>query len=219
MSMVQVLPIACDGKLVGSASVVALKDQAVYLATASHILGSAQNIQLAIPPHGGNCTLQQKYPSSEIAALEAEISAVDPFVDLAILRVKVEGISGFQTPRFVNRPNQLPVGSEVVVLGYPFAPLNSVLETWVPGFVSALAKRTIAEDAVEVDELVLTNVAHPGSSGSAVVGKADGVLYGILRGSLAPPEVMKIGEVPLATDTSVTFATSSHYLELAPIGE
>lgn len=210
--MAQVLPIACDGRLVGSATVISTENQEVYLATAAHILGSAQIIQIALPPHGGNCALQQKYPmTSEIAAIEAEIATVDPFLDIAVIRSKGAQISGVQLPRFANRANQLPVGSEVVVLGYPFAPLNSVLETWVPGYVSALAKRVIAED-VEVDELVLSNVAHPGSSGSAIVGKVDGVLYGILRGSLAPPEVMKIGQIPIATDTSVTFATSSHYL-------
>ena len=212
MHMVQVLPIACDGRLVGSATIMSIKNQEVYLATAAHILGSAQTIQIALPPHGGDCTLQQKYPMpSETAALEAEIATIDPFLDMAIIRSKGAQVSGVQTPPLANRANQLPVGSEVVVLGYPFAPLNSVLETWVPGHVSALARRVIAED-IEVDELVLSNVAHPGSSGSAVVGKVDGVLYGILRGSLAPPEVMKIGQVPIATDTTVTFATSSHYL-------
>ena len=66
---------------------------------------------------------------------------------------------------------------------------------------------------ISVNELVLAHTSHPGSSGSAVVGKSDGVLYGIVRGTLAPPEVMKIGDIPIATDTSVTFASSAHYLQ------
>lgn len=210
VSMVQVLPVACDGTLTGSAIVVGWEDQTLYLATALHILGSAQEIQVALPPHGGDCSQQQRYPITGTQALYAEVGAVDPIADLAILKTSGE-LDGVQIPKLVGQPNQLPVGSEVVVLGYPFAPLGSFLETWVPGVVTAVTRRVVTE-GVEIDELVLSNIAHPGSSGSAVLGRQDSLLYGVLRGSLSPPEVIKIGNVPIATDTSVTFATSAHFL-------
>lgn len=209
--MTMVLPVATEQKLVGSATLVAQRDDQLLFATALHLLGDAHKVQLVVPEHGGDCSRVQSYPLVSAPTSDAEVLASDPFGDLAIL--KIDGASGsFTIPDRIQEHTQVSVGSEVVVLGYPFAPLGSVLETWTPGYVTALGKRRVGPDFF-VPELVLSNVAHPGSSGSAVVGKADGYLYGILRGSLAPPEVMKIGNIPIATDTSVTFATSGHLVD------
>lgn len=209
--MAQVLPIAVAGQLVGSAVIVAVKDKRIFLATALHILGEGQSIQVALTPTGGDCSAIQHYPIQQIHVQVANIVTIDPFADLALIEIRPEGASNLRLPKIVNLPGHAPVGTDIVVLGYPFAPIGSVLETWTPGTITAVARRTIAQ-SIGVDELVLSNIAHPGSSGSAVIGKNDGILYGILRGSLAPPEVMKIGNIPVATDTSVTFATSAHLL-------
>ena len=212
-----VLPVAVNDRLVGSAVVVGLIDKHVLLATSLHLFGTGTKIQIAIPPHGGSLSQVQPYPLEHTPALEATVAAADPFADLAILSAEAPDATIPRLPVVATAPGLAPVGSEVVVLGYPFAPLGSLLETWVPCFVTALASRRIAP-GVEVDELVLSAQAHPGVSGSAVVGKNDGTLYGVIRGALAPPEVLRIGEIPIATDTSVTFATSAHMLhDLLPI--
>jgi len=208
--MSYVLPIATRDKLVGSAVVVGKHKENILLATALHLFGESDVIQVAIPPHGGNCMQQQAYPLLQTPALKAEILSTNPFADLAILSIKPD-YGSIPLPKIVHQPNLLDVGEEIIVLGYPFAPLGSMLETWTPGHVSALAKRIISI-GFGIDELVLSNVSHPGSSGSAVVGKKDGILYGILRGTLSPPEVMRIGNIPIATDTSVTLVSSAHYL-------
>jgi len=209
--MTIVLPLATNERLVGSAILVGVEANRPLFATALHLLGDSKDIRVAIPPHGGNLGQPQPYPLPQVSATAATVVAADPFSDIAILH-GTETVGGNPTiPKFAASPRSLGVGSEIVVLGYPFAPIGSFLETWTPGWVTALAIRRLAP-GVEVDELVLSNVSHPGSSGSAVVGKADGVLYGILRGALAPPEVLKIGDIPIATDTSVTFASSAHVL-------
>jgi len=209
--MTIVLPLATNERLVGSAILVRVDAGKPLFVTALHLLGESSDIRVAIPPHSGNVSRPQAYPVEQTPATLVRVAAADPFADLAIL-AGTETISGtFALPKIVAAANSISVGTEIVVLGYPFAPLGSFLETWTPGYVTALAERHLAP-GIAVNEIVLSNISHPGSSGSAVVGKSDGVLYGVIRGALAPPEVVKIGDIPIATDTSVTFASSAHVL-------
>jgi len=209
--MTIVLPLAANERLVGSAVLIATEGDKPIFATALHLLGESKDLRIAVPPHAGNLSLPQPYPVQQTPAVPMVVVATDPFADLALM-AGTESVSGsFAIPRIATTPRAISVGTEIVVLGYPFAPLGSFLETWTPGYITAHAQRQLAP-GISVDEFVLSNVSHPGSSGSAVVGKSDGVLYGILRGALAPPEVLKIGDIPIATDTSVTFASSAHLL-------
>lgn len=208
--MTIVFPVAVEDRLVGSAVIVSQIKNQIIFATALHLFGAGARIKIALPPHQGNCNLVQTYPLAQTRALEASIITVDPFADLAILTAESPGTQ-IAPPAIAVVPGLTPVGADVIMLGYPFAPLGSFLETWTPCTVTALARRRIAE-RVEVDEMVLSAQTHVGSSGSAVVGKNDGILYGIVRGALAPPETLRVGKIPIGTDSSVTFATSAHIL-------
>lgn len=207
-----VFPATADQRPVGSAVLVGGHKQRLLFASALHLFGTGRALGLALPPHEGNVARPQVYPVLQAPIMAASILAADPFADLAILVSDPQpNITIAQQPIIASIPGGLAPGAEVVVLGYPFAPIGSLLETWMPSFVTALARRQLAP-GVHTDELVLGLQSHPGMSGAAVVGKQDGVLYGILRGTLSPPEVMRIGDIPVATDTSVTFATSAHLL-------
>lgn len=203
------LPVAIGNQLVGSSVFVHQLGTKLFFVSCLHLFGGTGPIQVVTPAHGGNCNLQQVYPATSAPAAQAIVVAADPLADLVILMADLPNSQAPLPPPIAHSAGLVGVGTEVVVLGYPFAPLGSILETWTPCFVSALARRRISGE-VQVEEIVLTAQAHPGSSGSAVVGKHDGVLYGIVRGSLAPPEVIRIGDIPIATDTSVTFGTSAH---------
>lgn len=206
-----VLPVATNNSLVGSAVAVAIHDRHVLLATTLHLFGESETIQIAVPPHTGDCSVRQDYPLPSVATVEASILASNPFADVAIVGMPQDNEPKLPLPRIPTSENAATVGAKVAVLGYPFAPLGSALETWTPGHVTALARRKVGP-GLKIDELVISNMAHPGSSGSAVIGTDNGVLYGVVRGSLSPPEVIKIGNISAATDTTVTFATSAHLL-------
>jgi len=90
-------------------------------------------------------------------------------------------------PRIATASGQIAVGTDIIVLGYPFAPVGSFLETWSPGCVVALARRNVLE-GVTVDEAVLSIQDQPGLAGSAVTGRQDGVVHGI---SAAPSRRLK----------------------------
>lgn len=214
LSMAFVLPIASENALLGSGVVVDVQPGFVLVATALHLFGECKSIRIGLPPHGGDCTAVQSYPVPQFPAFEAHLIASNPLADIGILGCKVSG--GGLIPPLADRKRLPKVGARIVALGYPFAPIGSCLETWVPGVVTARTRRLVTAN-VGIDEFVISNQSHPGSSGSAVVGQDDGILYGILRGSLSPPDLLRIGNIPVATDTSVTFVVSAHYIaELLP---
>ena len=209
--MALVFPVAAQERLVGSAVLVGQHGGHLLFCTALHIIGEFDDIRIAVPPHQGNCALPQTYPVFQTPALAAHVVASNPFADVAIVAAEAQTGPNTPLPRIASAPGQIAVGSEIVVLGYPFAPVGSFLQTWSPGSVVALARRQVLE-GITVDELVLSVRDQPGLSGSAVIGRQDGMVHGILRGAFSPPEVMRVGHVPIATDTSVTIATSAYYL-------
>jgi hypothetical protein len=209
--MALVFPVAAQERLVGSAVLVAQQGNHLLFCTALHIIGEFDDIRIAVPPHQGNCALPQTYPVFQTPALAARVVSSNPFADLVILAAEAQTGPNTPLPRIASAAGQIAVGSEVVVLGYPYATVGSFLETWSPGAVVALARREVLE-GISVDELVLSIRDLPGLSGAAVIGRHDGIVHGILRGAFSPPEVMRVGHVPVAADTSITIATSAYYL-------
>ena len=209
--MALVFPVAARERLVGSAVLLGQHGDHLLFGTALHIIGEFDDIRIAVPPHQGNCALPQTYPVFQTPALAAQVVASNPFADIVILAAEAQTGPNTPLPRIATAAGQIAVGSDIVVLGYPFAPVGSFLETWTPGSVVALARRQVLE-GVTVDELVLSIQDQPGLTGSAVIGRQDGIVHGILRGAFSPPEVMRVGHIPIATDISVTIATSGYYL-------
>src|SRR5688572_22996961 len=209
--MALVFPVAAQERLVGSAVLVGQHGSHLLFCTALHIIGEFEDIRIAVPPHQGNCALPQAYPVFQTPALSAHVVASNPFADIVILAAEAQTTPNTPLPRIASAPGRIAVGSEIIVLGYPFAPVGSFLQTWSPGFVVALARRQVLE-GITVDELVLSIEDQPGLSGSAVIGRQDGIVHGILRGAFSPPEVLRVGHVPIASDISVTIASSGYYL-------
>jgi S1-C subfamily serine protease len=130
--MATVFPVMAAGRPVGSAIALEKRNRKVAFATALHLLGATSDIKVIIPPHGGNCLLPQRYPVEQVRYADATIGAVDPFSDLAILLLRSDDDNAIPALRIADRPFAIGVGQEVVVLGYPFAPIGSILETFNP---------------------------------------------------------------------------------------
>jgi hypothetical protein len=209
--MALVFPVAAREQLVGSAVLLAQHGNQLLFGTALHMIGEFDDVRIAVPPHQGNCALPQTYPVFQTPALAAQVVASNPFADLVILAAEAQTGPNTPLPRIATASGQIAVGSDIVVLGYPFAPVGSFLQTWSPGHVVALARRQVLE-GVTVDELVLSIQNQPGLAGAVVIGRQDGIVHGILRGAFSPPEVMRVGHIPIATELSVTIATSGYYL-------
>jgi hypothetical protein len=209
--MALVFPVAAKERLVGSAVLVAQQGGHLLFATALHIIDEYEEIRIAVPPHQGNCALPQSYPVFQTPALAARVVATNAFAGVVILAAEAQTGPNTPLPRIASAPGQIAVGSEIVVLGYPFAPVGSFLQTWTPGCVVALARHEVIE-GITVDEMILSIQNQPGLAGAAVIGRQDGIVHGILRGAFSPPEVMRVGHIPVAADIAVTVATSGYYL-------
>jgi S1-C subfamily serine protease len=149
----------------------------------------------------------QPYPLLQTQALTLDVILTEPLLDLAVLLTPVlDQPQASAIPRFITEPREIKVGDEVIIAGYPFAAIGSMLETAQISHVSAIGERRVIGGGSRL-ELILSAHTHPGSSGSPVVRRSDGIVCGVIRGCLAPPSTIAIGNLPIGTDTSVTYAT------------
>lgn len=205
--MVIALPIAVDNSLVGTCFVGGvLNGHCLFISTLHH-LGNGTTIQVVVPPHLGDVNVSQTYPLTRIPTIDLELIYSDPIYDIAILKAKNKNFHA-PLPNYLNKHSEIKTGDDVVIVGYPYAPLGSVLETAEKCSVSAIGNRVFM-DTIEVNEIVVSHQTYQGSSGSPIIRSSDGLLCGIVRGCLAPPEMLSIGNIPIGTDSNITYAVNA----------
>lgn len=197
-------------KLVGTGFIAGVRDNVFAVVTALHSVGNGQEFQIVLPPHFGDLSVPQQYPIQTAAALPAKFVLAEPLLDIAIFLV-TEGNLRAPIPRFITSQNELKLGEDVLIVGYPFAVIGSFLETAELCNISALGNRILPTGGSR-HEFIVSHQTYIGSSGSPVIRKSDGIVCGIVRGCLAPPGVISIGNLPLGTDSNVTYATSAHVI-------
>ncbi|NTV94982.1 MAG: Do family serine endopeptidase [Thiobacillus sp.] len=125
-----------------------------YILTNHHVVEAADEIQVALPD-GRN--------------LEATLVGSDPETDIAVLRVKHNGLH----PITFAKPDSTRVGDMVLAVGNPFG----VGQTVTMGIVSALGRSHLGINTFE--NYIQTDAAiNPGNSGGALVDSA-GNLVGL----------------------------------------
>ncbi|MBN2597236.1 MAG: trypsin-like peptidase domain-containing protein [Marinifilaceae bacterium] len=209
--MAIVLPLASNNKLLSSAVLIGHKNGFPIFVSTLHQIGNYKEFKISIPPHMGNVGTVQEYPLDGTQAIDVDLIKTDPIHDLAFFRGLTCDLSG-SFPKINTNFNEIGIGEELLVIGYPYSTLGSFLETVSIAHVSAKGRRLFMK-TMKIDELIISHQTLQGSSGSAVVKRSDGSLCGIIRGTLAPPNVISIGEIPLASDTNVTYVTFSSIID------
>lgn len=206
------LPMIVDGKLVGTCFVAGnYKGRLIFLSTLHH-LGRGLNFFVGVPPNNGDISVVQRYPISKIQTVMVDLIHSDPIKDVAVLIAQNTDITS-PIPRFLDVENGISVGEEVLLLGYPYVSLGSILETAEVCHISALGQRLFMEK-IPINEFIISHQTLVGSSGSPVIRRSDGVVCGMLRGCLAPPDVISIGNIPLGTDSNITYVINSIYFKI-----
>lgn len=211
MNMAISLPLVVDSQLISSSFIAGGDDKSVALVTTLHQIGNGRNIHIAIPEHGGDVSIPQTYPFVNIRAFKINLALAEPFLDLAIMLLpRFPGLIVPTFPNFINSADEIKVGEEVIVVGYPFAPMDSILETVQICYVSALGIRQMG--VATRREIILSAQTYSGSSGSPVLRRSDGKVCGVVRGCLALPSGLNVGNMPLGSDSNITYATSAHII-------
>src|SRR5690625_2143729 len=174
----------------GSGVVVDAK--AGYVLTNNHVIDKADEITV---------TLQSGQE------LTAELVGADPETDIAVLKVKADGVQLMALP--FGDSNALRVGDFVVAVGNPFG----LGQTVTYGIVSALGRSGLGvegyEDFIQTDASI-----NPGNSGGAL-GNLSGELIGINTAILAPSGG-NIG-IGFAIPTSMSRAVMQHLIEYGEV--
>lgn len=206
-----VLPLVCGQELSATCFVAGKKDGRTIFATTLHQIQMGSELSVGIPAHGGDISKQQFYPITTMPTQKVEVIYASPIHDLALLLSAFESVNSFR-PFSVFSDSK--IGDEVCIVGYPYAPIGSALETAEYTKISAIGSRQFMGKMC-VDELILHHMTHIGSSGSPVINCSNGKVCGMVRGCLAPPEIMKVGNIPLGADSSITYALSGEIINQA----
>jgi serine protease DegQ len=125
-----------------------------YILTNHHVIEAADEIQVALP---------------DGKKVEAKLVGSDPDTDIAVLKVKQDGLN----PITFAKPDTVRVGDVVLAVGDPF----SVGQTVTMGIISALGRNHLGINTFE--NFIQTDAAiNPGNSGGALV-DSSGNLVGL----------------------------------------
>ncbi len=148
---------------VGAGSGVIISEDG-YIVTNNHVVADADDLEVTL---------------SDNRTFKATVVGTDPSTDLALIRIKAEGL---RTIPFVNS-DDVKVGEWVLAVGNPMG-LNS---TVTAGIVSAKARNlNLLREQYAVESFIQTDAAiNPGNSGGALV-NLEGGLVGINTAIASP---------------------------------
>ncbi len=180
-----------------------------FFATASHVVGTdGQGLVLAFKKLSSMHDYQDTADNS-VQSFSAQIEAIDPFHDLAVLKADV-GIASNLT---IGGADMAPVGMGVSSFGFPHADHGRMVLTQQDTEIGA--RVLIESGGIKAKHLVLNTQARPGQSGSPIYRRADGILIGVLIGSYAPGGGggISLGGIDPHTLHQTTHAVSAEYLK------
>jgi S1-C subfamily serine protease len=179
------------------------------IATVYHVVGGDDSNLAIVLPRQVRMSEYQDTADAQVRTLPANLLAVDPVRDLAVLTVPRLGMTGGLE---LGSAGDVFVGDEVYVLGYPHATSGRFVLTLQRTEVGA--KILLDASGVRTKHLVLNTQTRPGQSGSPVINPKTRKVVAVLVGSYAPGGGggISLGGIDPATLHQTTHAISAEYL-------
>ena len=191
--------------LLGTAT---LLSHAGRFVTAAHVTNQDdQNLVVVLRPYNSIHDYQDT-SDSQVQTIPVTIDAIDPFLDLCILRADIDASSNIS----FGSTDSLRIGSSVDIFGYPHANDGRLVLTQQHSEIGA--RVLIKNGNVKSKHLVLNIQARPGQSGGPIFSSQSRSLVAILIGSYAPGGGggISLGGVDPHTLHQTTHAISAEYI-------
>lgn len=190
--------------LVGTATLVNRPGRFV---TAAHVTNQDdKNLVVILRPYSSIHDYQDT-SDTKVQSIPVRIAAIDPFVDLCILRAEIDAVSSIA----FGSTDTLRIGSPVDIFGYPHADHGRLVLTQQHTQIGA--RILIKNGDIKTKHVVLNTQARPGQSGGPIFSTQDKSLVALLIGSYAPGGggMVSLGGVDPHTLHQTTHAISAEY--------
>jgi S1-C subfamily serine protease len=203
LAVVRVSP---DGaQVLGTASVL----PGGFFVTTKHVTGADDSNLQVMLPRAEDLNAYQDTSDTNCKLAAVEIVAIDPFMDLCVLRLR-DGTTNFGLE--IMGTDSLKVGSPVLIYGFPHADHNRLVLTEQRANVGARILISTGERPFK--HIVLNVQTRPGQSGGPVLDEK-GRLVAVIIGSYAPGGGggINLGGIDPHTLHQTTHAISAEYLD------
>ncbi|UFK93464.1 S1 family peptidase [Providencia rettgeri] len=143
--------------------------------------------------------------------LNVEIVEDDPIKDLCVM--KIIGNISLLSPLNLTSADEINVGDEVGVIGYPHCNENRKVVTFQTAKIGA--KVLLSSSGIKCKHLILNLQSRPGQSGSLVFNLKNNYVIGVLIGAYADDSMgtVLVGSINPADLHQTTYVVSAEYIK------
>lgn len=180
-----------------------------YLLTAAHTIALADQLAI-IPPAPVDAFNPTTF--TNVTAVDVTVAQFDAQNDVALLKIVSPGPLALPGGLF-GTDLEAPAGATLCCLGYPYAHVGQHAIKVSHAVLSARVLSSSGTRQIQFDAMV-----EAGNSGGPLIDVTTGKIIGIVSGRFSPTgstPVAMIGNHPLGTESSISFATAvSHGIAL-----
>ena len=184
-------------------------NKAGYFATAAHVVNHNDNGLVLV--YNDLSTIQEYQDTSrkQVQYISAKIAEINPICDVCLIKTNL----GIQSTMQLSSSDNIQVGSEVVVFGYPHSDHGRMVLTQQNTHVGA--KVLIESAGLKFKNLILNIQTRPGQSGGPIINPYTHEIVSMIIGSYAPTTNggISLGGIDPQTLHQTTHAISAEYIK------
>lgn len=181
-----------------------------YLVTPRHVINDQDKGLVILLPHIRGMNEYQDLSDTSCNCVDVEIVEIDPIRDLAILKLKNNGVFTLPIPS-LGAIDDVNVGETVQMFGYPHCTEGRRVLTYQSTAIGA--KFLLSTNSIKSKQAVLNIQSRPGQSGSLVFSERSNKIIGVLLGTYAPSSGIFLNGINPAELNQTTHIISAEYIK------
>lgn len=183
------------------------------MVTSNHVIAGLENNLFAILPNIKSLNEYQDTTDNSCEAIELEIIDIDPFRDIALLKLKISSPLIENNNRFpkLGSFDEISIGETLTILGFPHCVDGRKVLTFQEATLGA--KILLESNGIKTKHGVINTQTRPGQSGSIVYSRRLNKVVGILIGAYLPSSTgISIGGISPKELHQTTHCVSCEYI-------